>query len=90
MSKRRYNYRRLTDEEASRLYGRKHWAQVLVTVIGYTTLGLLGYLMFMLIFMNIITGCGQAEDFADGTWQTGTCHPDGRVCNYEVTKGTWK
>lgn len=88
-SQRRRDYRR-TIRVPAIPYQRKSIAEIVLQVLGYMTLGLMFYAMLMLIVVNIITGCGQAEYFADGTWQTGTCHPMWLFPeSKQSVRGTW-
>jgi len=44
-------------------------------VLGYITAALIAYAVVIFLGLNIITSCGQAIYYPDGTYETGTCHP---------------
>lgn len=89
-SHRRDYPRRTTIRVPAVPYVRKSFTQRLLEILGFMTLGLVFYAMVMLVAINLISGCGQADYFPDGTWETGTCHPAWLFPeSKQNVRGTW-
>lgn len=67
------------------VYVKEPFLQRFAKLAGVASLIVLGYLVFMVVAIEFVVGCGERTYFPDGTWKTNECV----FIPYESVRGTW-
>lgn len=65
--------------------------KAMLRALGYITAATMMWAVICFLAINILTSCGQAIYNADGTYETGTCHPAWLYpASKQRVKGRWQ